>query len=147
MTFFLPFVLRSFFILLQINTGRSNQQSKERYRIVDAVVELTFVFLLVTFRDSPSLRSSHVLTKDTDSADSARPIHYSTPLPKLTYLSVYDNRDGVSEQAASPSPPSSLTHVHRWIGPHNATRQTLPNSVKLTYLSMYDNRNGTTQCM
>ncbi len=32
---------------------------------------------------------------------------------KLTHLSVYDSRDGVSEHAASPSPPSSLTHVHR----------------------------------
>ncbi len=113
-------------------SGRSKHQWKESYRIVDAVVELTFVFLLVTFRGSPSLRSSHVLTKDTDSPDSARPIHYSTPLAKLTYLSVYDNRDGVSEQAASPSPPSSLTHVHRCIGPRNATRQTLSNSVKLT---------------
>jgi hypothetical protein len=35
---------------------------------------------------------------------------------KLTYLSVYDSRDDVSEHTASPSPPSSLTYVHRCIG-------------------------------
>ena len=66
---------------------------------------------------------------------------------KLTYVSVYDSRDGVSERAASPSPSSSLTLVHRYIGSRNATRQTLPTSVKLTSLSMYDTRNGATQCM
>jgi hypothetical protein len=32
--------------------------------------------------------------------------------PKLTYLSVYDSRDGASEFSPSPSPPSSLMHVH-----------------------------------
>jgi hypothetical protein len=42
-----------------------------------SVVEPTFVLLRVTFRGSPFLRSSHVLTKDVDSADSARPLHYS----------------------------------------------------------------------
>ncbi len=31
---------------------------------------------------------------------------------KLTYLSVYDRRDGVSEYTVSPSTPSSLTDVH-----------------------------------
>ena len=51
---------------------RSVHQCKERYRLADTVVELTFVFLRVTFRGSPFLRSSHVLTKDADSADSAR---------------------------------------------------------------------------
>ena len=56
--------------------GRSEQQCKERYRLAQSVVELTFVFLRVIFRGSPSLRSSHVLTNDADSADSARPIHY-----------------------------------------------------------------------
>ena len=30
--------------------GRSKQQCKERYRLADTVVELTFVFLRVTFR-------------------------------------------------------------------------------------------------
>ena len=36
--------------------GRSEQQCKERYRLADTVVQLTFVFLRVTFRGSPSLR-------------------------------------------------------------------------------------------
>ena len=67
--------------------------------------------------------------------NSARPIH-----AKLTHLSVYDSTDGVSVRAASPSSPSSLTHVHRCIGSRNSTRQTLPTSAKLTYLSVYDNR-------
>ncbi len=44
--------------------GRSQHQCKERYRLADTVVKLTFVFLRVTFRGSPFLRSSHVLTKD-----------------------------------------------------------------------------------
>ena len=60
---------------------------------------------------------------------------------------VYASRDSVSGHGASPSPPSSLTHVHRCIGSRNATRQTLPTSVKLTSLSMHGSRNGTTQCM
>ena len=46
--------------------GRLPQQCKERYRLADTVVELTFVFLRVIFRGSPSLRSSYVLTKDAD---------------------------------------------------------------------------------
>ncbi len=58
-------------------SGLSKQQCKERYRLADTVVELTFVFLRVTFRGSPFLRSSHVLTKDADSAVSARPLHNS----------------------------------------------------------------------
>jgi hypothetical protein len=52
-------------------TGHSEQHYIERYRLEDTVVTLTFVFLCVTFRDSPSLRSSHVLTKDADSTDSS----------------------------------------------------------------------------
>ena len=105
--------------------GRSEQQCKERYRLADIVVELTFIFLRVTFRGSPFLRSSHVLTKDADSADSARAIHYST----------FD---------ASPplSPPSSPTHAHRCIGSRNPTRHTVPNSARLTYPSVYDSRDG-----
>ena len=125
--------------------GRSEQQCKERYRLADTVVELTFIFLRVTFRGSPFLRSSHVLTKDADSADSARPIHYSTPVAKLTHLSVYDSTDGVSVCAASPSSPSSLTHVHRCIGSRNATRPMQPTSAKLTYLSVYDSRDGVSE--
>ncbi len=42
---------------------------------------------------------------------------------KLTFLSVYDDRDVVSEHTSSPSSPSSITHVHRCIGSHNTTRQ------------------------
>ncbi len=58
--------------------GRSEQQCKERYSLADTVVQLTFVFLRVIFRGSPgSFKSSHVITKDADSADSARPLHYS----------------------------------------------------------------------
>ncbi len=38
---------------------------------------------------------------------------------KQLYLSVYDSRDDVSEHVDSPSPPSSLTHVHRFIGSRN----------------------------
>ncbi len=132
-------------------SGRSDQQWKERYRLAQSVVELTFVFLRVIFRDSPSLRSSHVLTNDADSADSARPIHYSTfdasppspapspsPPSSLTHVS-----DGVSEHAASPSPPFS--HVHRFIGSRNTVRQILPTSAKLTYLSMYDSSDGVSE--
>ena len=125
--------------------GRSEQQCKERYHLANTVVELTFVFLRVTFRGSPFLPSSHVLTKDEDSADSARPIHYSTPVAKLTYLSVYDSRDGVSGHSDSPSPHSSLTHVHRCIGSRNATRPMQPISAKLTYLSVYDSRDGVSE--
>jgi hypothetical protein len=120
--------------------GRFKHQCKERYRLVDTVVELTFVFLCVSLRDSPFLRSSHFLTKGTESTDS---VHYSTPVSKLTYLSVYDNRDGVSERTTSPSSPSSLTHLQiMYIGSRNPTRQTLSTFVKLTYLSVYDNRDG-----
>ncbi len=115
--------------------GRSEQQCKERYRLADTVVQLTFVFLRVIFRGSPAFRSSPVLAKVTDSADSARPIHYST----------FDASP--PSPAPSPSPPSSLTHVHRCIGSRNTARQILPTSAKLTYLSMYDSRNGVTQCM
>ncbi len=36
--------------------------------------------------------------------------------------------------------PSSLTHVHRCIGYHTPTWQSLSKSVRLTYPSVYDNR-------
>ncbi len=68
-----------------------------------------------------------------------------TTLVKLTYLRVHDSRDGVSERVSSPSPPSSLTHVHRWIGSRNGTRQTLPTSVKLTHLSVFDSRDDVSE--
>ena len=99
--------------------GRSAQQCKERYRLADTVVELTFVFMRVTFRGSPFLRSSHVLTKDAASADSARAIHYST----------FDASP--PSHAPSLSPPSSPTHAHRCIGSRNPTRHSVPNSARL----------------
>ncbi len=108
------------------------------------MVELTFVFIRVIFLGSPPLRSSFVVTKVTDSADSARPIHCSTfdtsppsPSPFLSPTS--------SEHAASPSTPSSLTYVHRCIGSRNATRQTLSTSAKLTYFSVYDRRDDVSE--
>jgi hypothetical protein len=58
---------------------------------------------------------------------------------------VYDSTDGVSEDGGSPSPPSSLTHVHRCIGSHNTTRWTLTTSPKLTYLGVYDSRDGVSE--
>ena len=59
---------------------------------------------------------------------------------KLTYLSVYDIRDDVFGYNASPSPSSSLTHVHRCIGSRKATCTIQTTSTKLTYLSVYDRR-------
>ncbi len=58
----------------------------------------------------------------------------------LTYLSVYDSRDSVSESTLSPSPLSSLTYVHRCIGYRNPNWHSLPNPVRLTNLSVYDKR-------
>ena len=114
--------------------GSSEKQCKERYSLDDTVVQMTLVFLRFIFRGSPVFRSSLVFTKVTNS-DSARPIHYS----------IFD----VSHPSPVPfpSPTSSLTHVHRFIGSRNVTRQTLTTSVKLTSLSIHDSRNGTTQCM
>ena len=108
--------------------GRSKQQCKERYRLADTVVELTFVFLRVTFRGSPFLRSSHVLTKDADSADSARPIHYSTSDRRVA-------------RAPALSPCSSLTHAHRSIGYRNRNPKPLADSAaRLMYLRVYEPR-------
>jgi hypothetical protein len=64
---------------------------------------------------------------------------------RLTYLSVYDSRDVASASAPSPSPPSSLTHVHGCIGSRNPTWHSVPNSARLTYLSMYDSRGGVSE--
>jgi hypothetical protein len=85
-------------------SGSLPQQCQENYRIVHILEDLTFVFLRVTFRGSPFLRSSHVLTKVADSADSTRP---NTPY------------ESPPSPTPSPSPPSSFTHVHRYIGSHN----------------------------
>jgi hypothetical protein len=64
---------------------------------------------------------------------------------RLKYLSVLESRDGVSEPASSPSPPSSLTHVHRCIGSRNPTRHSVSNSARLMYLSMYDSRDDVSE--
>ncbi len=76
-------------------SGCSNHQYKQCYSLDDTVVKLTFVFLCVTFRDSPFLGSSHVLTKDTDSVDSEQPIHGHrfpvTPFLAHTCTQVYRN--------------------------------------------------------
>jgi hypothetical protein len=109
-------------------SGRSEQQCKERYRLAQSVVELTFVLLCVTFRGSPFLRSSHVLTKETDSADSGRPLHCS-------------KSDCRVARAPALSLCSSLTHAHRSIGYRNRNPQLLAEStVRLMYLRVYDSR-------
>ncbi len=92
--------------------GRSEQQCIGRYKLADTVVTLTFVFLRVIFRTSPSSRSSHVLTNDADSADSPRPLHYSKSDCRVVRVPAL-------------SPCSSLTHAHRSIGYHNHNPQPL----------------------
>ena len=116
--------------------GRSEQQCKERYSLADTVVQLTFVFLRVIFRGSPgSFKSSHVLTKDADSADSARPLHYSKSDSRLAH-------------APALSPCYSLTHAHRSIGYRNRNPQPLADSpARLMYLRVYDSRDSSRICM
>ncbi len=80
--------------------GRLPQQCKERYRLADTVSELTFVFLCVTFRGSPFLRSSHVLTKDADSADSD--VHQHPPHVPHSHLDT-----GLVHLLSQPQPPAS----------------------------------------
>jgi hypothetical protein len=115
-------------------SGRSEQQCKERHSLADTVVQLTFVFLRVIFRGSPgSFKSSHVLTKDGDSADSARPLHYSKSDSRLARAPVL-------------SPSYSLTHAHRFIGYRNRNPQPLTDSsARLIYLRVYDNRDSSRQ--
>ena len=92
------------------------------------MVQLTFVFLRVIFRGSPAFRFSHVLTKDSDSADSARPLHYSKSDSRLT-------------RAPALSPYYSITHTHRSIGYRNRNPQLLSESAaRLMDLRVYDNR-------
>ncbi len=64
----------------------------------------------------------------------------SAELPRRPPPRSYLYTSGSVVHVASPSTPSSLTYVHRCIGSHNETRQTLTTSPKLTYLSVYDNR-------
>ena len=83
--------------------GRLSQQCQECYRIPDILAELTFVFLCVTFRDSPYIPVTSLLcvSNDSSSKDDA-PAFVSPPSPD-----------------PSPSLPSSLTHVHRYIDYQN----------------------------
>jgi hypothetical protein len=119
-------------VVLEI-PGRLSQQCKECYILSDTVVEWTFVFLRVTFRGSPFSRSSHVLTKDADSADSARPIHTSKSDRKVTRTPVF-------------SPRSSFTLAHWPIGYRNHNPQALTeSSVRLMYLRVYASRDDSRQ--
>ena len=104
--------------------SRSGANSDTGSLILCRTLESTFEFLCVTFRDSPSLRSSHFLTKDVDSVDSPRPIHYST-----------SDRRVPREPAFSPR--FSLTQVHRYIGPRNVTSP-VSQPVRLMYPSASD---------
>ncbi len=91
------------------------------------------MFLCVTFRGSFFLKSSHVLTKDVDSVDSGRPLHYS-------------KSDRRAVRAPALSPLSSLTHTHRCIGYSNRNPQPLTeSSTRLMYLRVYDNRDTSRQ--
>ncbi len=98
------------------------------------MVKLTFIFLRVFFRGSPgAFRSSHVLTKDGDLEDSARPLHHSKSDSRLTRAPVL-------------SPYYSFTHPHRSIGYHHHNPQPLTDStVRLMYLRVYDNRDRSRQ--
>jgi hypothetical protein len=94
--------------------GRSEQQCKERYSLADTVVQLTLVFLRVIFRGSPgAFRSSHVLTKDADSADSARPLHYSKSdsrlarAPAFSIPMLLDHTCTQVHWLSQPQPPAS----------------------------------------
>ncbi len=125
----------------------SVEQYKEFYRLADTVMELTFVFLRVTF---PSwfpfltvLARAHK-RYSSESTDSVRPIYYSTSDRRVARTPTF-------------SPRSSFTHAHRCIGPHNVTspmvnlwparlmylgpRNTtrpIPQPVRLMYLSVSD---------
>ena len=90
--------------------GRLPQQCQERYRLAHVCAEWTFVFLRVTFRGSPFLRSAMRNTKGADSADSARPTTaYASP--------------------PSPAPSPSLAHACTQV--HRLSEPPLPESVQV----------------
>ncbi len=99
-------------------SGSLPQQCQECYRLAHILADLTFVFLRATFRDSPLLRFSHVLTKDTDAVDSARPIH----------------------SRSSPCSRSSLSHAHRFMGSFRNQNGLPETSVILTISSASDSQ-------
>ena len=64
---------------------------------------------------------------------SRNPTRHTVPnSARLTYLSVYDSRDG----ASSASSPLSI-YAHRCIGSRNPTRHSVPNSARLMYLRIF----------
>ncbi len=72
-------------------------------------------------------------SKDADSADSARPLHYSTSDSRLARVPVL-------------SPCYSLTHAHRSIGYRKRNPQPLSDSTaRLMYLRVYDSRDSSHQ--
>ncbi len=80
-----------------------------------------------THTPSPSVPSS--LTYEHRWIGSRNPNwHTVTNSVKLSYLSVYDNRDDASEPTPSPSQPSSFKHVH------SIQSHTLPTSTLLTFM-------------
>ena len=102
-------------------SGHLPLQCQERHRLTHTESELTFVFLPVTFRDSPF-------------------IHY-TPVSSL--LCVYnDNRDISCKITTSPSLCYSLTHAHRSIGYRNPTQPLAESVTRLMHLRVYDNRDS-----
>ena len=65
-----------------------------------------------------------------------------TNLSVYDSLSVYDNWDNTSDPGLSPSPPSSLTHAHRFIGYHNPNwhSRTMPARLKNLSCSSHEHR-------
>ncbi len=110
--------------------GRSKQQCKVRYRLADTVAELTFVFIRVIFSWIPFLQ---ILAR---AHKSCRFDGFCTTY-SLQYIWCVP-----PSPTPSLSPTSSITHVHRYIGSRNETRQTLTTPEKLTYLSVYDSRDA-----
>jgi len=66
---------------------------------------------------------------------------HPSPLPRLIYLRVYDNRAISSKTTPSPSSLwHSLTHPHRSIGYRNIPQPLVESVARLIYLRVYDNR-------
>ncbi len=136
-------------------------QCKELYSLADTVVELIFVFLRVTFPGSPFFRSSIVITKDTDSVDSTRPIHCNTserrvgsataPTPFIRSPPVISKvpctsatcllcvSTSVDLPFTSPSLCYSPTHAHRFIVTEADTTKALSDSLVHGMMTEVDN--------
>jgi hypothetical protein len=86
-----------------------------------------------TLRRSAKNVTGFLITKDTDSVDSTRPLHYSKSDRRVTRVPTL-------------SPSSSLTHVHRSIGYSNLNPQSLTESAsRLMYLRVYNSRDNSHQ--